>query len=680
MFEGVGWSMAKKSQKQLRQEWELQQLKARKKKRERQERLRKEWEAQQKKKKVSARITKIEAEVLPDKKPTIQEPKPRKIYKKTPTGEIIQKRVTQREYKQWKKEVGRAEVAKSAMLGLSFYARKVTDPIAKEVSKRGITAKYVGTTVARTALVGAPPPKYLSEFTTGVVRGVKEEPVKAGISFGLGFATPPVSRAIGAVGKAVVGAKGASTAGKIVGATVTSVYAGVTAKRVVEAPKGTRAELAGRIAGTEVLPYIAGFQTSEVLLKPSYRAVATGEARATFPKRGVERGDVVLRKGQVEGAMRVDIYKKGWAFGKEKLVSTKDVRLTPHEIMAVSKVKKGFGIAKGVEYRILKKGGKIETKGTLDYAVTGFRVKKDITKFRSVAIVDRKRGLVGVGRAKDVLKFTQEDVRTTVSSAFQITKGERYTPSGVRVITREKLGISPDKGFVSPTGLRTETATRVTTTTAGLSGVFKSIGRTLKPTSPMPSKPVLIPSLFKGKPVSAPTKPIARAEVTAKQIISPIETPAQTPSQVLAPISAPISRQRTRQRQRAIQRQTIMPLQAISGIQKQAISPIPLQGIGLGAVQSQLTRQRLLQRTATSTVTTGITFVPPTITFVPPGGGIPLMPPSFIFPSLRPYKKVKRKRKKMRRKYTPSLVAIIGGIRGVKPERLTGLEVRPKLK
>ena len=95
------------------------------------------------------------------------------------------------------------------------------------------------------------------KFAGGAYEGIRTEPTKTAISFGSGVAMAVVTKGVSFVYPAVTGTITA------LGYGMTTLYGGTVALRVYGA-KGRRVEEAGRIFGTEVLPFTAGSTTVNI--------------------------------------------------------------------------------------------------------------------------------------------------------------------------------------------------------------------------------------------------------------------------------------------------------------------------------------------------------------------------------------------------------------------------------
>lgn len=181
----------------------------------------------------------------------------------------------------------------------------ITDPIARSLSKRGVTTEKVSEAFGKTpitpigAVARAVKPKYYkakispakSEFAKGYIEETKERPFATGASFAVGAGVGGLST--GLRGIASTAPKVVKAGGKWLLRGVGGLYVSGRTAQVAFTPKGQRAKTAGRIVAQDA-PFFAGMGAGSKLVS---RVTAPRVSKPKITKRG-GFGDPLTPKGQ----------------------------------------------------------------------------------------------------------------------------------------------------------------------------------------------------------------------------------------------------------------------------------------------------------------------------------------------------------------------------------------------
>lgn len=382
-------------------------------------------------------------------------------------------------------------------------------------------------------------------------------------------------------------------------------------------------------------PAYSAYSKATTVAKP-----ATSRVLTDVSKRVTTKGGAVVEKGFTEASQKYGIWTKGFFAKKpkfEKTVSSKVVQDT-----IVKSVKGKFvGAGKG-EY-VISKGGEVLKKGELKYVSRG-ATKKGLSVFEVFTKVGRKT-YRDVGKARSWLSPSG---RTQISRSIQAGRPDRLT-SGWAITRRPISTVSKPSVSMGKSNIITKTVSSSQTSTATV-GLEKSMGRLAK--QAVIPKTKVTPYVSIRPPTSSPTLSVQKTKTTTSL--------------------------KTTQIQQPIQKRTITPASAlsISPITKQTPFTTPTITPTITPILTQPEITKTPTRTILGTTTTPVITGPPQLTFggSPPAIGFPVLP---YLPSLKKGRKKPKKKRKMKKKYQPSLVAIEFGLKGSKPKKLTGLEIRP---
>lgn len=632
--------------------------------------------------------------------------------------------------------------AKGGYEKLEAGTKRVTEPVAEALSKRGVTAEKVGKGVGRTpitpigALVRLTKPKFYkekvatakAEFTKGYIEETRERPfatiatavVGAGVGAGATAARPLLSQAPRAI----------KTAGKWTLRGLGGVYAAARGTQVAFSP--TPAKTAGKIAARDT-PFFAGAGLGAKLVS---KGIAPRVQKPKIvPKKGF--GDPLTPKGKAaltEAVSKIPetqvVYKTTGKISKvSKPAKVKTdlgeiaFKSEPHyKIKSITKIKAPEGEQFLITQQKLfpKKGGTLGlSKSTLlvPKEKGGYRVF-DVKSIKPEVYPKHKlAGKLQTGRAKYGLQLVGETKGKTIGDLSKIkpyrVKGELLELKGYSLSQEVKLG---EAGKVLPKSARVFKGysfskldvkggsrlariksrgtsiiyedTRPKRVFADKYTRLKKTGRvtrasreqvlaleqkqTQKPKAPDLAREIskVSPSLAgtRFKPLS--TKIAPQGSLLAVKAVTPTISPSK---QTLIPKGTT----KVRLSQKVTTPQTTGVSQKVTPAFKQGIGDVPALRTGTPTIETTLTRT--LTRTPSIPKTPATPFTPIISTPVSP----PKIPPAtpFLFPpfpALLPRAKGKPYKSKGRKgAYAPSLGALIFGITGKKPKRLTGLEVRP---
>lgn len=397
----------------------------------------------------------------------------------------------------------------------------------------------------------------------------------------------------------------------------------------------------------------------------------------------------VIQKGKgfriAEKSLWTQIRMRPGLYGKQRVVQASKVDLV------------SLGVQKTPKKQVFITG--IKSKKMFDVSKAGYKLAPGKTKTRFVAgesqeLISKKTGMgafekkAGVFITKRIFKSSGRLAKKPTIGAYKQTEflwtSPRELPSRtVRVITKEK-----------PTLLHE---------------AFRAKMRAFRLTKPFKvTKPTKAVIAGKRTLVEVPTKSIAelrteqvartQAKILLEEETMRISKYAQTyrPTYTVATfapktiISRPRAVSRTQQITPIKSKIKATSMLAIPQIEKPTtkrtqvipattVSRISAVNIGIGQVTKPIVRERAKTRTQ---IIPKITTTIPHIGFIMPGYITTVPPPPlvpFLLPTPRLRKGIRKKKKKKKRKYRyqPSLAAITFRIKGRRPKRLTGLEIRP---
>lgn len=569
-----------------------------------------------------------------------------------------------------------------------------------------------------------------TEYIRGAIEGVKEKPVATAGSFALGLGAGAVT----SVGARL--ASGAPTVikgvGKIGMIGLGGIYGASKSLEIYQAPKGQRAYTAGRLTSTEIIPFFTGgYVGSKIagrVIRSGVKAPkATDVVKLKSEYAGISKyraSDVKISKtigtkyGRVDVSKTLKGYKvKGIYEVKTPLKKGSVSRVTILAQKIAPRQTPSASLFKGAVYDVTPKGLKFRATVGIERPVYLPKTKQFFGRpTRAEAIIQYgKKGIdiYGYQRFKGqtitklstgqklrgiTLGFTRESLLQ--SERLGYPKYRAYTgrvETRLKTLSGQLISKGKATGVTLSTRIRPKEIIRLskTPTSQSRGSIIKQVYKT-RPTTI--SKSIAVESAKKtilgtagALPDVAPKLIIPKASslsistgltiirptgVIDKQIVTlaPTEEIRVIKPSLIKPVKPTYK-----------QVDIIKPLSLQTSIDKKSLYVIPSYRMSIASKSAIGTRSSVIlkslssqiQKTQTS-LSTPVIAPPPNILQMPsyaePPFELPLLWRAFGESEKR---KKKDKRKKRKYKFTPSLVAVVLGIKGKAPKILSGLEVRP---